>query len=998
MRTFITTIIMLAAGTAVAGEAKLPAFPGAEGFGAKSVGGRGGRVIKVTNLNSKGPGSLQWACSQKGPRIVVFDVSGVIKGNVKIGAPNIYIAGQTAPGAGITIDGRLMCRGLSDLTIRFLRLRPLYGHGGGGSGDCTQLGQVDRMILDHVSVSWGNDENMDFCGCKNFTVQWCAIEPSRVAFQKSGIHNYGMIMGYVAGDATLHHNLWAHHSERAPLCGLDTVDHRNNVIYNVMWALQYHPPSKNRRGKRMYRTNLVGCYLKDGAAGPVAMRPWLPPLNRALPGIQDWRKVQIYGEKNFFAWSGKGEYSDYDPRVIREHHVKKGSKHWVEKEWEVPPVTTHDAKEAYRLVLAQSGCLPHDAVSKRTMREVRTGSGYWGRFVPKGGLMEGLKPGKAAPDSDGDGMPDAWEKAHGLDPKDGADANKTVPAGASENDRHKGYTYIEYYINECADKLIAQAMAAAKAAGDEPTSRPAPESPAAPARPAADAKTAGAPRIAVPLAAGGGHALVRRPDGRLVGWGLNWHGEIGDGTSNDHNLAVQVKSPQGLPSLAEVVEMSSSGASVVVVVKNGTLLAWGQNDLGQLGLGTVSRDQSEPARVVGPGGKGALEDVVTAAAGPYHTLAARKDGSVWAWGCNMDGRLGDGSTADRSAPVQVKGLTDIVAVAAGVKHSLALRRDGTVWAWGDNLCGQLGDATNTDKLTPVQVRDLTGVTAIAAGWFHSLALKSDGTVWTWGMNHLGQLGDGTEDDRNGSVQVRGLNGEGQLGGVKEISSGGLHNLALRDDGTLCAWGWNYCDQLGNDTGSWLQSTPVRVKGVKGNGVLKDVIAFDGGGSHSIAVLKNGTVLAWGGNGRGQNGQGWTGSICVMDGKFIDHGTFTKQKLHKKGARRVFGAPWPVTVSTDKSITQFYADKLENGEPWLRAQAAMSLAGLGARSVEALPSLIKAMGDEVAEVRQHSAWALSKIGPAAREALPALKKALPGSEGRLRSNIENAIRKIEAKAE
>ncbi len=994
MRTAIAILISVltaAVSAAPAQEAgkNVPAFPGAEGFGAGATGGRGGRVIKVTNLNSDGPGSLAAACAATGPRIVVFDVSGVIKGNVKIGGSNIYIAGQTAPGAGITLSGRLMCGGLRDVIIRFLRCRPTYGESGGGNGDCTQLGHSDRMILDHVSVSWGNDENMDFCGCKNLTVQWCAIEPSRVAFQKSGIHNYGMILGYVAGDATLHHNLWAHHSERAPLCGLDTVDHRNNVIYNVMWALQYHPPRMNRRNKRMYHTNLVGCYFKDGAAGPVGIRPWLPPLNRAVPGISDWKKVQIYGQKNFFDRTGKdGEYCDYDPEVMRGHGIKKGSKYWVAEPWLVPPVTTHDAKEAYRLVLAQSGCLPRDAVSKRTMRELRTGAGYWGRFVPKGGLMEGLTPGKAAPDADNDGMPDAWEKTHGLNPNDAADATKTVPAGASKEDRHKGYTYIEYYVNECADKLVAQAMADAEAAKNEPAARPAPESPAAPPEIAADMKVAETPTVTVPLAAGGGNVVVLPPNGKLYAWGLNWHGEVGDGNTTDHDIPVKVKQPAGLPPLTDVVELSSSGPNVVARMKLGTLLAWGQNDLGQLGLGAVSDKQVEPAQVVGPEGQGALDGIVTVSAGPYHTLAVRKNGTVWAWGCNMDGRLGDGSTTKHPAPVQVKGMTGAVAVAAGAKHSLALRRDGTVWAWGDNLCGQLGDGTNTDKLTPVRVKGLSGVTAIASGWFHGLALKSDGTVWSWGQNHLQQLGDGTETDRNTPARVKGLDD------VKRISAGGQHNLAMHNDGTLWSWGWNYCSQIGDGTECWSKGTPSQVKGIRGNGVLKDVIAFDGGAADSVAVLKDGTLLSWGNNGRGQNGQGWTGSIAVMDGKFIDLKTFAKQRLNKKGARGVFGAPWPVKVKTGKSLIQAYADNLENGEPWLRVRSALNLANLGAPSVEALSSLIKAMGDEEAEVRQHSAWALSRIGPAAREALPALKKALPGSEGRLRSNIENAIKKIE----
>jgi alpha-tubulin suppressor-like RCC1 family protein len=887
---------LLSAPLLFAGEApKPPAFPGAEGFGAASAGGRGGKVIKVTNLNAKGPGSLQAACETPGARIVVFDVAGVIKGNVRIRHPNIYIAGQTAPGAGITLAGRLMGGGGHDVTIRFLRVRPTYGVQGGGSGDCTQLGGNQRIILDHVSVSWGNDENMDFCVSRDLTVQWCAIEESKLAHEKSCLHNYGMILGYVAGDATLHHNLFAHHSERAPLCGLDTVDHRNNVIYNVMWAIQYHPTSMNRRDKRQYRLNLVGCYFKDGPAGPMGVRPWLSPINRAEPGITDWKKVGVYGKGNY--WSRTGKYHDYDPKL--EEAVKPGSKYRVEKPWEVPAVKTQAAEEAYRLVLAQSGCLPRDAVSRRMIREVSAGTGYWGQQPPAGGLMQGLTPGKPPADGDGDGMPDEWEKAHGLDPADPADNVRTVPAGASKDDRHKGYTYIEYYVNELADKLVEAALAeAAEAKPPAAAPRQTFETPPAPLK--AEAK----PAPAAPIAAGAGNTLALR-DGTLWAWGLNWRGELGDGTGKDIATPVKVLDPAGKGPLSGVESLSASGAHVLARCAGGKLMAWGYNNRGQVGVGTTGDKQLLPAAVLDSSGKKPLDGVIAAAAGVYHSLAVLRDGTVRAWGCNMDGRLGDGTKADRHLPVKVKGLEKVVAVAAGVKHSLALCSDGTVWAWGDNLYGELGDGTTADRLTPVRVAGLTGVKAIAAGWHHSAALRADGTVWAWGCNHFGQLGTGSTRDSALPAQVKGPDGEKPLDEVKLIAVGGLCSFAVRTDGTVWSWGWNYRCQTGDGTVSGPDRTvPVQVKGPGGEGFLKGVIALDAGGEAVVALLEDGKLLTWGGNGRGQIGDGSVGITWVKDGKYAPEG----ERNWKAGAKPTACRPWSISVQLPPRLKASGEDK------------------------------------------------------------------------------------------
>jgi hypothetical protein len=418
-------------------------------------GGRGGRVIKVTNLNPSGPGSLQEACEAEGPRIVVFEVSGVIRGDVTIRHSNITIAGQTAPRAGITIEGMLKNRSriqpnLRDVVIRYLRVRSRPAEKKWEGGDCLQLTNIDRLILDHISCSWGSDENIDVCNSRGLTIQWCSIEESDTGGHVKGQHNFGMIMGYSGRDATVHHNLFAHHMRRAPLSGLEILDHRNNVIYNMRRGAYWHPARMNRqRPGKGFRANVVGNYFKAGPDAPKTGEDLRYAAIDASP------LEELYAGGNFFSWIDQ----IVDPW---NHPLRRGvfSRLPIRapRPWPAPPVETHTAEDAYRVVLAQAGCLPRDSVSRRTVEEVRSGAGSWGRHDPSGGLLDGLTPGMALRDSDNDGMPDEWEKAHGLEVRDPSDANRIVPSGASPNDRHKGYTFIEFYVNGLADKLAEEAL------------------------------------------------------------------------------------------------------------------------------------------------------------------------------------------------------------------------------------------------------------------------------------------------------------------------------------------------------------------------------------------------------------------------------------------------------------------------------------------------------------------------------------------------------------
>jgi hypothetical protein len=199
-----------------------------------------------------------------------------------------------------------------------------------------------------------------------------------------------------------------------------------------------------------------------------------------------------------------------------------------------------------------------------------------------------------------------------------------------------------------------------------------------------------------------------------------------------------------------------------------------------------------------------LSSVALVTAGTSYSLALKGDGTVWAWGWNNVGQLGDGTTTNRSTPVQVSGLSGIVFIGAGSSHSFAIKNDGTVWAWGANSNGQLGDGTTTNRATPVQVAGLTGVAALDGGQTHTVALKTDGTVWTWGANNLGQLGDGTTTQRTTPVQVTGL------AGVSAVAAGDTYfSIALKSNGTIYSWGFNNYGQLGDGT-TTNRLTPVPV--------------------------------------------------------------------------------------------------------------------------------------------------------------------------------------------
>jgi alpha-tubulin suppressor-like RCC1 family protein len=335
-------------------------------------------------------------------------------------------------------------------------------------------------------------------------------------------------------------------------------------------------------------------------------------------------------------------------------------------------------------------------------------------------------------------------------------------------------------------------------------------------------------------------STVQPPPTAATAWGFNEDGQLGNHTTQNSDLPVEVSGLHG------VMAVASGSRYSLALLGNGTVMAWGENVYGQLGDGTTE-NRDVPVAVSG------LTEVAAVAAGEDHSLALLKNGTVMAWGRNRSGQLGNGGTNSSPVPVAVSGLNKVAAISAGGSFSLALLSDRTVMAWGENVQGQLGDGTARNSDVPLPVSGVTGVTAISAGFRHSLALLSDRTVVAWGENEYGQLGDGTEAQRDVPVAVR------QLSNVDAVSAGKNQSLALVAGGAVVAWGDNEEGQLGDGDHTGPEhcgalpvfacsKTPVAVHG------LGDVTAISAGG-HNLALLAEGVVMAWGPNDAGQLGDG-----------------------------------------------------------------------------------------------------------------------------------------------
>jgi len=337
----------------------------------------------------------------------------------------------------------------------------------------------------------------------------------------------------------------------------------------------------------------------------------------------------------------------------------------------------------------------------------------------------------------------------------------------------------------------------------------------------------------VEISGGSQQSFAISSSGNLWGWGMNNLGQLGDGTITNRSIPVQI----GIDNMW--VEICGANSGAIALKANGTVWGWGYNGNGEIGDGTFSQ-RLNPVQV-----SSIASQWVTLSSGGGHNLAIKADGTLWSWGFNTYGQLGDGTTINRNVPIQVGTGTNWVSVSTGAWFSFGIRSDGTLWSWGYNFRGNLGDGTTIARSNPTQVGIGNNWVAVSAGGEHTLAIRSDGTLWACGYNLFGQLGDGTTTQRNSFIQI-GLNND-----WVNISAGGAHSFGIRANGTLWAWGGNDVGQLGDGTLTFRYS-PVQV-GIANNWINVST----GRGSHTAATRSNGTLWCWGRNNFGQVGDGST---------------------------------------------------------------------------------------------------------------------------------------------
>jgi hypothetical protein len=443
----ICLLLLFALGVRAQSESPI-AFPGAEGGGKYTTGGRGGKVLYVTNLSDDGKkGSFRWAVTRKGPRTVVFAVSGNIELTRKLSIKydSLTIAGETAPGDGVCIKGFPVKIDCDNVIVRYLRFR--MGDTSGVAADAFEGQFRKNIIIDHCSVSWSTDENASFYGNEDFTMQWCIISESlNNSVHGKGIHGYGAIWG--GKNATYHHNLIANNNSRNP-----RLDHPG--IYKEVEDIDKHRGSVEISNNVIYNWHDHTIY--GGESGRFNIRN-----NYYKPGKDSKRKeivLMVYGEgdkmgrfylngnvivgndkvsaDNLSGTRGEDEGDDVSKAFIAAPHA------------DMTPFALESAQEAYKSVLAHAGASLHrDAVDTRIVKETEDGKAtYSGSKSALAGIIDSqtdcggwpeLKSAVAPQDSDNDGMPDAWEKANKLNPDDATDAVMTAPSG---------YTWIEEYCH-----------------------------------------------------------------------------------------------------------------------------------------------------------------------------------------------------------------------------------------------------------------------------------------------------------------------------------------------------------------------------------------------------------------------------------------------------------------------------------------------------------------------------------------------------------------------
>jgi hypothetical protein len=434
-------------------QAQQPAFPGADGWGKYTTGGRGGEVIEVSNLYDSGQGSLRSAIQASGPRTIVFRVSGTIflKSDLKISNGDLTIAGQTAPGDGICLANYPLRIEATNVIVRYIRSR--LGDVSNQEKDALSVDDSDSIIIDHCTFSWSVDETASAYTNKNFTMQYCIISESLYNSVHSKYeHGYGGIWG--GSKASFHHNLIAHHTSRLPRFNGarystnwdELVDHRNNVIYNWGFNSAYGGEPSEKDGN-IARINVVKNYYKAGPATQSGEKQYriVDPDPDPKYGYSDWyvdsNEIENYPDASEDNWLlGVQGVSEAVKLLIRSDTVFPFMMDYSET-----------ASEAYIHVLDDAGAnIPRqDTIDRRIIWEVKNGTAtYGGTFGAATGIIDSqeevgswpaLFTAPAPPDRDHDGMPDQWEISKGLDPDDPDDRN---------NDQSgNGYTNLEDYLS-----------------------------------------------------------------------------------------------------------------------------------------------------------------------------------------------------------------------------------------------------------------------------------------------------------------------------------------------------------------------------------------------------------------------------------------------------------------------------------------------------------------------------------------------------------------------
>jgi alpha-tubulin suppressor-like RCC1 family protein len=334
------------------------------------------------------------------------------------------------------------------------------------------------------------------------------------------------------------------------------------------------------------------------------------------------------------------------------------------------------------------------------------------------------------------------------------------------------------------------------------------------------------------ISIGSGVALTITPPPSAVylwSWGRNHLGQLGQGDTTNQSSPIQIGALTTWSAIS-----GTHGNHSMAIKTDGTMWSWGRNNMGQLGQGDTT-NRSSPVQI------GALTNWLTISSGYTHSMAIKTDGTMWSWGDNTEhGQLGLGNKTSISSPVQIGALTTWSKIGVGMFHNLAIKTDGTLWGWGNNnYNGSLGLGNKTTSYSsPIQIGSLTTWSSVSAGSYFSLAIKTDGTLWSWGYNSQGQLGLGDTTERLSPVQV------GLLTNWSSVNSGANHVLAVKTDGTIWSWGYNSYNNFGGRLGlgdTTHRSSPTQI------GALTNWSSISGGGYHSLAMKTDGTLWTWGAN-------------------------------------------------------------------------------------------------------------------------------------------------------